>query len=247
MDDSADEKIFMEDPIWFSPINVIHHVHELSIVLNEKQKNSKEFKKVIEANVTALMLMGLMKINGEQYWMQIVDDNEQSPDIRTINYSSKKDEKFDFMDQEDVEVVEYESHSAGNIPDFPASTKFKKTKGYDSKTHILCHFGEGVVLNIPSEKDLKKQMEVIDSKSPIVVLVEMSKSDSTYKLVQLNPQVRDLVEFKLKEEIDRLVKNGYIGVYVFKKGSRKPVESKPDEKHYPFEKVGYVPNAQGAY
>jgi hypothetical protein len=238
----------MEDPVWFSPLNVIHHADELDRVLPLKQKSTKEFRKVVEARAVAVMLTGLITKTGRQYWMQVVDDKERSPDIKTICYAEKHSEKFDNAEYQDVEVVEYEKHSAMPLPEFLAQTKFAKEKGYDKDTHILCHLGKDMAFNLPKEEELKNQMKIINSSCPIVFLAPSNQDGTRYKLTQLNPEVRDLIEFNLEEELHNLGgTTGYIGVMHFKLGSRKPIEIKPEEKYYPFEKIGYVPDEHGNY
>jgi hypothetical protein len=158
----------MEDPIWFSPVNVIHHADELDRVLPVQQKDTKEFRKVIEARAVAVMLTGLIAQSGKDYWMQIVGDEEQSPDVRTICYSDQPSEKFDNAEYQDVEVVEYEEHSMGiPLPEFLAKTKFADHKGYDEDTHILCHVDRGTTLDLPAEDELIEQMKIIDSVCPV--------------------------------------------------------------------------------
>ncbi len=42
----------MLDPIWFSPLNVMHHGNLLLKGLSNKEKKSKRFRKVVEASLT---------------------------------------------------------------------------------------------------------------------------------------------------------------------------------------------------
>ena len=72
--------IFLEDKIWFSPLNVIHHFRELENKLSEKEKTSKGFRKADEMYSVAIMLVGIMKVQGREYWLQAVDDKVSSPD-----------------------------------------------------------------------------------------------------------------------------------------------------------------------
>ncbi len=242
------ESIPLIDPIWYSPVVVLNHVTRLTNSLSEKDRKSKEFRKVVEARAAAITLLGLMKINGTQYWMQIVDDKERSPDIRTISYATEQPEKFDNMEQQDVEVVEYEQHSEGAIPEFLASTKFGPGKSYDEQTHILCHLGEGTVINLPDITEMKNQMAIINTKSPIVLLGATSQEATDYQIIQLNPGVGILVEFNVEDE-ERILfgRPDYKGIMYFKRGSRKPSVHDPNDKHYPFENIGYVPDKNGNY
>lgn len=230
---------FLIDPIWFSPLNVILHFTQLSNKLSSTQKKSKEFRKAVEANAVALMLVGLMSKEGKQYWMQIVDDKEQSPDVRTICFSENSSDKFDNYQYQDVEVVEYESHSNMSISEFLLDTKFKIGKGYDKDTHILCHLGGGVKLDISDELDLRKQMLNINSACPVAIVVSDNKDLNMYRLIQLNPEVRVISDFNLTEELHKLLGNNYVGVMNFIRGSKRPLEFRPNEKHYPFESLSF--------
>ncbi len=233
----------IEDPIWFSPLNVIHHCNELNKTLTEQEKSSKKFRKVIEAHTVAIMLVGLMILEGNEYWIQVLDDKQKSPDILTGTYG-KPSKIFDNFEYQEVEVVEYEKHSTGNIPDFLSRTKFSKNKSYDKDTVILCHVGGGATVNLGSEKDLEIQMGVINSSCPIIFLGATSPDAKRYKMIQLNPEVKTLIEF---DPYEKLTTGKYIGVLNLKLGVRKEREKKHDEKHYPFEKIGYIPNTSGKY
>jgi len=233
---------FLEDPIWYSPLNVIHHAIELDKTIPDDQKKSKDYRKIMEAHATALMLTGLMAQTGKEYWMQIVGDEHGTPDVKTICYADQHSEKFDNMEYQDVEVVEYETHSQMPLPDFLAQTKFAKGKAYDAETHILCYLGKGATLNLANKKELEQQMIAINPTCPVALIVESDQKNRRYKLIQLHPEVRLIKEFGLKEELDKIGVAGYKGVMHFIRGSRKPTEARPDEKHYPFEKLGYAPN-----
>ncbi len=147
--------ISMEDPIWYPPLNVIHHANLLSKSLSLKEQKSKRFRKVIEAYTVAQMLAGITTKENKDYWMQIVDDKSGSPDIRTIRVIDSSNEKFDLLEQIDVEVVEYESHSQISIPEFIVEKKLSKYKSYDENTIILCHIGYGVKSILPTGKTIK--------------------------------------------------------------------------------------------
>lgn len=239
---------FMQDPIWFSPLNVFHHANQLQKATSLDDQKRKEFRKVLEAKITAIMLVGFVLVGGKKYWLQLVDDKEGSPDIRTIMPSENDNPKFDFFDQHDVEVVEYEAHSNGDIADFLLNSKFSKMDAYDAKTHILCHISLSAKFDMPSlEEDLEKQMSQINTKSQIYLLIPTAAEGRRYGLIALKPKVQVLVEFNPEEELFKWGAKDYPGVRSFVLGSRKPGESRPNEKHYPFEKLGYVPNSQGEY
>ena len=74
--------IFLEDKVWFSPLNVIHHFRELGNKLSDKEKSSKGFRKAEEMYSVALMLVGIIKSQNREYWLQMVDDKSRSEERR---------------------------------------------------------------------------------------------------------------------------------------------------------------------
>lgn len=236
--------ISMEDPIWFSPANVIYHGNLLRDALSETEKKSKKFRKVVEAVTVAQMLVGMMIKEGREYWMQLVDDENGSPDIRTIRYADDHDDKFDFLEQVDVEVVEYESHTTLSIPDFIVQKKLSKNKGYDEKTIILCHIGKDEAY-LPDGDAIKKAMSNVKSKCAILLLVGANPQATEVKLITLNPKVGVLHQYNPIQELLKMKLTS--GVVHFRLGTRKPPTHNKDDKHYPFEKLGYVPDSSGDY
>ena len=201
----------------------------------------------MEARAVAVMLVGLSKQENKEYWMQIVDDKHGSPDIYTARYADNQPEKFDKLDREDVEVVEYTKHSTETLPQFLLKTKFSETKSYDVLTHILCYLGEGAKIHLPSVEQLQKEMEIIQSNTPVIFLAPVNSNPESYKIILVNPKVIVLPEFNLIKELHSLGKKDYKGVMKFNFGSRKPIEHIPNEKHFPFENLGYRPDNNGNY
>lgn len=236
--------IFPEDPIWYSPLNFIHHANQLNSRLTSKEKNTKEFRKVVEACAVAQMLVGIIAIEKREYWMQLVEDKYGTPDVRTIRYADKHSEKFDNLEQVDVEVVEYEAHSTIPIPEFIAKTKFSNKKSYDDNTVILCHIGGGVSSILPGREEIETQMKDIDSPCSVLLLVATNQKASRFQIIELRPRIGVLIEFDLEE---KLHERKYTGVLNLIRGIRRPLEERPNEKHYPFEKLGYTPNKYGSY
>jgi len=102
------------DPVWFLPINVLYHYARLEQATSVEKRKSRNFKKATEARHVAIMLMGIMKWQNREYWMQVVRDDEGSPDIRTgallVIPGLPKELKV-----QEVEVKEYEEHSPENL------------------------------------------------------------------------------------------------------------------------------------
>lgn len=237
--------IFLEDPVWFSPINFIHHANILNKSLTPKEKKTKEFRKVIEAYSVAQMLLGVIARENREYWMQLVDDKHGTPDIRTIRYADLHRENFDDMEQVDVEVVEYEEHSMMSVPEFIVKKKFSEKKSYDKNTVILCHLGGKILAtSLPEIEDIDRIMNAANISCMVIFLVASNPDATRLKLIQMRPSLGLLIEFDMFEAIHS---RKYTGVINLKRGTRRPLEHYPNNKRYPFEKLGYIPNERGEY
>jgi hypothetical protein len=129
----------LTNKIWFSPVNVIYHFKKLESE-GKIAPSKKHYRKYCEAFITAISLVGVIKMLGRKFWMQIVDDSEGSPDVRTGCYEKKiRGNDFAIVD---VEVVTYDINSPENLVDFLLRTKLSDTKGYDNLTTILCHINK---------------------------------------------------------------------------------------------------------
>ena len=242
------EKVFMHDPTWFSPLNVIRHGDLLVKAISKEEIKTKRFRKVIEAYTVAQMLVGIMVKENKEYWMQLVDDRHESPDIRTIRYADEHLEKFDMVEQIDVEVVEYESHTTLSIPEFIVDKKFSKKKSYDENTIILCHVGSGTKGYLPDGNEVKRIFSQIKSPCDILFLAGIDPTSTLLGLYTLKPEPGLLLKYNPIVELAKInSKKKISGVVNFKLGSRKPPQYNPDSRHYPFEKLGYIPNNEGKY
>jgi len=71
------------DPnIWFPSRNILYYYALREKELGDDIKKSK-YKVLREARSVALFLLGVMKLRGRDYWLQLVDPKERTPDIRT--------------------------------------------------------------------------------------------------------------------------------------------------------------------
>jgi hypothetical protein len=236
----------MEDPIWFPPLNVIYHGNLLNEALSTEEKETKRFRKVVEVYTVAQMLIAVMKIEGKAYWMQLVDDKHGSPDVRTIRFGDPSDDKFESLEQVDVEVVEYESHSNVSIPEFIVQKKFSKHKSYDENTIILCHVGgDATEAYLPDSDVIKSIIEPINTPCHIVFLAGTNSEATELVLYSLNPKIGLVLKYNPISELLSAGNSG--GVMVFKRGVKKPPVYDPNTKHYPFEKLGYIPDEKGNY
>lgn len=224
--------VYMEDPIWFSPLNVIFHFTQYKN--DSAPKDQRQFKKAEEAFFVATMLVGIIAVQKKEYWMQIVSDKNGSPDIRTGNYKAPRGTPMNHWTTQEVEVVTFDEHSdEKSIPEFLRRTKLSKRKAYDPLTTILCYIRKD--FHIPPLQTLVVDLQTDKCQSPIILLGKTSPNQETYKIAQINPRLDLVNEFDLLAELKG---KKYTGVLNLKRGSTPIFHSHPDDKHYPFEKIG---------
>src|SRR5258708_331690 len=106
---SAKERKIYEIPfernIYFSSAKILGDYFVLSA--EEKAQYKPQDRQTIEeAFQAAIWISGIMKLHQREYWMQLVDPQEKTPDIRTI-VLEKREGKSDWMYEQDLEVTEY--------------------------------------------------------------------------------------------------------------------------------------------
>lgn len=226
---------FLEDPIWYPPLNVAHYFMMLEGCTNEDDKKQKPFRKAEEMFAVSLMLLGIEKAQNRKYWLQAVGDDAQSPDVRTGTFTPPTTSAAPMFSTQDVEVVTYDENSTDSLFDFLKRTKLSPSSSYDELTTVLCRIRRGAQL--PPLHELHKQLASIGSKVPVMILGKISPDQDLYKIFQVNPAIDLVVEFNLAEELRRQ----HTGILKLKPGSKSDNQSFPDEKHYPFEKLGFKP------
>jgi len=225
--------VILKDPIWFAPLNVIHHFAQLKAKLPAEKQKSKNFKKAEEMNSVAVMLVGLQVLQKRKYWLQIVDDNEGSPDVRTGTFVPPSKTAADDFSCQDIEVVTYGKHSPESFLDFLRGTKLSKKKSYDSKTMVLCVVQRDVL--IPPFEKCRLAIEEMSVNCPVMIVGQTSTDEDKYKIVQIYPKVELETEFVLEKT---LKENSHTGVLTLKWGTKPELKYRPEEKHFPFEKLG---------
>ena len=223
------------DNLWFHPINVLYHYARLESLLPPSKRNNHSFRKLTEAYNVAIMLMGIIKFQKRQYWLQIVNDKDGSPDIRTGTFVVKDGKPKDFTIQE-VEVVEFEHHSNESIVDFLKRTKLSSKQPYPPYITFLCRVSKTTIL--PPYKQIHNDLKLIGLKNSLIILGKLHPRNHIYRICQVNPEIDLLVDFDVMEETHN---KEYRGVIKVKLGTDDKLNFiyLPTEKHYPFESLGY--------
>jgi hypothetical protein len=123
---------------WYSPSYVIYMAEELINIYGQKNIDKDTFfQKVGEMKCTAIMLLGLHKVFGTQFFMQ--SSLDQSPDVWTL-YQEEVSGKNVNTKYQTVEVITYEIHANIPVVDFILKNKLiNPKKAYDKETIILCY------------------------------------------------------------------------------------------------------------
>jgi len=229
------EIIFLNDSVWYSPLNVISHFKRIEKGLSTSELASKKFRKAREAFEVAIMLVGMRSILRREFWLQLVGDEFESPDIRTGTFTSPTRTRADDFSIQDVEVVEYNDYSQETLIDFLKRTKLSNKKSYDSLTTILCYISRN--MHLPPFRDLHDDLLKEGISCPIMVVGKTSPENETYKSAQINPRVDLMAEFDLIKE---LKDKKYKGVLSLVRGTAPKFDYRPDVKHFPFEKIGLI-------
>jgi hypothetical protein len=231
-----------ESLVLFSPLNVIHHYQMLRQVILASGKNIRSFRKVEEANFVAEALVGRRAADGKKYWLRLIDNKEETPDIKTYSWKgSGKDP--DEMWEHFIEVVEYERHSSEPIIEFLQKTKLNKYRD-DNKLIILCRINKQV--NLPSLIKIKNDLIGQNTINPILFCGRISSDgdkETIYRLIQIDPDpnaIPESIDFNLRNE---LLGMNYEGVLVLDNLGK----YSKTKKHYPFESLGFIPKADGSY
>lgn len=231
--------IFLEDKIWFSPLNVIHHFRKLENKLSKKEKSSKGFRKAEEMYSVALMLVGITKSQNREYWLQMVDDKSSNPDVRTGTYQQKEGTRVPDFTVQDVEVVDFDENSPEkSLTDFLKRTKLSNTKkSYDSLTTVLCRVKKGI--HLPSLNQMNQELKSTTFSGPVVILgrTAVDEEKLTYKIAQIHPTVDLVTEFDV---LDELLNKKYNGVLSLKRATVFSTAYRAGEEHFPFEKINFA-------
>lgn len=184
---------------WVSPRLVLVYYDQFLKLFGDKIFKSVDFKKVLEAKVAAIVLLGIHKLTANHFMMQVPVAVNESPDIITMNLREYPDKPVQ-MGTQDVEVVEYSEKSQEDIATFLERTKLSPSlskKAYDDKTIIICHITKNnVLVSHPNLHNKIKQIKPV-SKATVYLLGPIPHKDKYYRLVRVWPELDSLVEIDI--------------------------------------------------
>jgi len=224
----------INDPIWYPPFHVIYHYGKHLDPLPENQKYSKAFRKAEELLKGAVALLGIQLEAGELYWIQPVPDSEGSPDVRTGRYLPQGAGIVPNFEMQDVEVVSFLPEPSEDIASFLGRTKLSKEKAYDAQTTILCHIEKGI--QVPSLLAITEALRGTGAACSVIVMGRTHPTRKDYVLLQVHPRFKEIVNYNVEEACAQRPRRSVLNL---RRGSKPSNEYRPQEKHCPFESMGF--------
>jgi hypothetical protein len=225
---------FMEDKYWYNPVNVIYEFEAL-LQKGVFNKDTKKAKKAKEMYIGAIFTIGLVSKWRKDFWIQMVDDKEESPDVKTI---CRHPERQGEMSLQDMEIVTMGKWGDGSITDFLLKTKLSSNKAYDDFTNVVCFIDRELNDISAEEININLLKHHPDKKYPVFLLVQTHPTEAIYKLVQIYPVVDMNIDFDLYKECQKIT---YPAVFIYSKvpmGKKRELSLPDTEKPInPFEKL----------
>lgn len=183
--------------IWYSPRKIVFSFLVIKAQVGEKIEKAQEYKLHREEFSVALALFAIQKMQNMQFWLQLVNPRESTPDIRTATVYEKNKKRY--LSVHDIEVVTYEEHSSDSVHDFLKRTKLVNTKLYPDVTTILCHVAK--YADIGKLDEIATSLKSVKRNNDTWVLGRIHKTKDIYQLVRVHPEPEPIVHFDLEEEL----------------------------------------------
>lgn len=168
----------------------------------DSKKLPSDLRKAIEESFCCSVLaFGVNRLLNMQLRLQLINPNEQSPDIRMMHeLPMPESDKYEFkMEYWDVEVVTLEEHSHEQPDEFLKKTKLAATKSYDQKTIILCYINK-IVKSGKLWRDVSTELQSLKSPNNIFLLGKAHPTKSIYQVSRVNPTFDSIHEFDVMKE-----------------------------------------------
>lgn len=189
-----------EKNIWFPPQNILYH-YDRYLKEDLDFLKRKDIKPIQEARYVSIMVVGMMENAGEDFWVQLVNPDEESPDARTLKVKDILP-KYNNYEMQDIEVVTYNKHSTSvDLGNFIFESKLGKDKSYDNLTTILCCLETDI--HVESWLKINKQLAKSHINSPVYILGRLSKTEHIYSLIKVHPNLEGPYEYNVMEILNK--------------------------------------------
>ncbi len=185
---------------WFSLRFAVHHLWFLRKKYGDIVVASNKYKKEREAWTVAVALLGITKISGELWWIQI--PTEDPPDILAMTVTPNEKEGWNYINFRKVEVMEITMHSKGNVVD-EILNKIKD-KFYEKETGLVVYLRQDtnlkdMCINKLSVR-LKKRVKNI---ADIWIIGNTSPNTNDFIVFSIFPTVQ-VIRYNVNEEIRKI-------------------------------------------
>jgi len=207
-----------DNRFWFAPAYSLHKAIEWQKdrVNSGNPLSSEEKKAVKEIAAASIFLLGIIKLTGTQYRLQLVSPSERTPDIRSARVSDTiAPNGRPELDYQDLEIVTQDSHSDEELDDFIKRTKLSPYKAYQEDTIILCHIDKDVTGTM-AWADVHKSLVAYSKSNVQVYLLARITPPPThkYRLCMVYPRLENCIEFDVLEEAVEAAKQNVQGTEI---------------------------------
>lgn len=197
---------------WFTPRYALNYLSRLFVQHGEKVIKHNSYKKVREAWILGLALLGISKQAGQLWWLQVPADDP--PDMRAMTIVPDPEKNQNEMHSREVEIVMITKFTSAPIED--EILRKLKNKSYVKETCLLIYLNRNTYI-----EDMRKLAEKLKGKINVadVWVVGATAPDSPkHILFSLYPDVQ-VVEFDIFEEMAKIPKGDTIDME-FAKGTK---------------------------
>lgn len=184
---------------WFSLRFGVHHLWRLRNANGDKVITSNKYQKEREAWIVSVTLLGITKITGETWWIQV--PIEDPPDIKAMTLTPDEEKNWNFVNYRDVEVMEVTKYSKRNITD--DILQKIKNKYYGNKTGLVVYLRRDE--NIPNMKLISEELKnKVSNVADIWIVGNTRPNTNDFIVFSVFPDVQ-VMNFNVDEEINKIL------------------------------------------
>lgn len=182
---------------WFTPRFAIEY---LASQLDKHGKivlHSNKFKKEREAWILGLALLGINKLTGRLWWLQVPEIDP--PDMRAMSLASDKESNHNMLLHREIEIAQITNHTDNTIVDEILNKL--KGKQYIKETCLVVYMTRNE--NIDNIYSLADALIGKTTVSDIWIVGAIEKDSPKHILFSVVPDVK-IIEFNIIEEMSKI-------------------------------------------
>lgn len=199
---------------WFSPKFALNYFSKLNAQYgHDKVTKDNKFKKEREAWIVGLALLGINKMTGRLWWLQVPRDDP--PDMRVMTLLPDLNNNQNEMHHREIEVAQITKFTNSTIEE--EILRKLNNKLYIKETCLLIYMNRATVID-----DMRKLAAKLNGKiqvSDVWIMGAVSKDSSKHILFSLHPEVK-VQHFDIFEEMDRIPLGDTISLIPRHKGTK---------------------------